>query len=612
MCGIAGCIGINKLGAENINTTLEIMKNRGPNNQSYYTDELGKNKVYFLHSRLSIIDLDCRSDQPMKMHSCVLIFNGELYNYIEIKKKLKDLGWNFHSNSDSEVIICAYRQWGEDCINYFEGMWSFALFDKVNSKIILCRDPFGEKPLYYTYINNTLYFGSQIKYLSSLSGRRLKINVSQVKRYLTLGYQYLYKKNETYFHNVFELPPASVSILTSDKLSIEPYRYWRPEYKPQKISLSDTIDGAKEHLIEAMRIRLRSDVPLAFRLSGGVDSTFLCGVAAKEFGHQINSYSIIDKDARYNERDNIEEMVDYIGAKHLSISPKHDDFLGKMRSLVSYFDAPVVTITFYLHSLLSEQINKDGFKVSFSGTGADELFTGYYDHYNFWLAEMSGQENYKALINEWKNGFGSYVQNPILKDPEVFLKNPKERSHLFLNSETFQSYLIDPLEESFFESQHTDKSLLRNRMLNELQSEKIPVILHDDDLSSMRYSIENRSPFLDRRLTDFMYTVPDNYLIKNGYSKWLLRTACQDYVPNKIRFDKQKRGFNASILSLVNLQSKETKEELINIDSPIFEIVNRDSIIKCLDGNFNDSGFSKFLFSFISAKLFMETHEYDV
>ena len=253
---------------------------------------------------------------------------------------------------------------------------------------------------------------------------------------------------------------------------------------------------------------------------------------------------------------------------------------------------------------MSEEIAKSGCRVAISGNGADELFTGYYDHYSFWLAEMRNEANFPRLKSDWTASYGAYIQNPKLQDPLVFSKNPCERDHIYLNAEQFCNWLIEPFNEPFSEKAYCE-IILRNRMLNEIKHETIPVIQHEDDRNSMFFSVENRSPYLDRNLAEFLFTVPTKHLIHNGYAKYLLRSAGEGYVCNSVLWDKRKRGFNAPMDNLIDRKDSKTRERLLS-NGPIFDLVRRDIIEAFLERDLTANSFSKNLFSFISVKLFLE------
>lgn len=604
MCGIAGSIGSDMPDSFRVQATLSQMRNRGPDYEGVHSDKIGNKLLTLLHSRLAIIDLDPRSHQPFVDEDCVLVFNGEIYNYLELKSKLESLGHYFHTSSDTEIIIKSYRQFGKDCVKLFEGMWAFALFDKRKNILILSRDRFGEKPLYYANWDGELYFGSEVKFIATLAGRRPTVNNDQIKKYLVNGYKSLYKKPNTFFSDIYEIPPASVVVL-KDEIVSKPINYYQISYTPRSISLDEIVDETRELLISSLQIRMRSDVPIAFCLSGGVDSTALASIASKKLGKDIHAFTIIDKDDRYDETENVRTTIKHLGCEHHIARTSTDGFFERLQKLVDYHDSPVSTISYYVHSYLSEEIANRGFKVALSGTGADEIFTGYYDHYSFWLAQMYSDEDFPDFLNDWQTSFGKYVRNPILKDPLVFKKNPSERRHIYADNNYFNQMLTYPITETFSEKTYS-KDILRNRMLNELFHEVVPVILHEDDLNSMCWSVENRSPYLDSKLVKHLFSVPSQDLIKKGFTKWILRESVKKWAPKRVCWDKQKRGFNTSILSLIDVNDDRTKEKLLS-ESAIFDLIKRDKFEKFLKEDMKSNNNSKFLFSFISAKLFLET-----
>ena len=606
MCGIAGAISLKGLDKNKINRCLGLMRKRGPDGAAFKPISFGGKIVTLLFSRLGIVDPTPQSMQPFTRGNLTIITNGELYNYVELRRTLISFGHTFSTKSDTEVMLAAWQQWGEASLNKMEGMWAFALIDTAREQLILCRDRFGEKPLYTWTHDNTLYFGSEPKFLATLAGRKPQINERQIKRYLVNGYKSLYKKPATYFENINEVPAAHFIRITATQ-KIQTICYWSLSYDPSQITEVEAIHGVKERLINSVKIRMRSDMPIAFCLSGGIDSSTIAGIAAKEFDSDIKTFSIIDDDERYNERTNIESQIEFLGCSNHRTQTSTKGFFERLKDLVAYHDMPVATLTYYLHSFMSEAISEAGCRVAISGNGADELFTGYYDHYSFWLAEMKNKNSFTDLQSDWQKSYGAYVQNPVLQDPLVFFKNPLERGHIFLNSETFNAWLHDPFEETFEESEYSN-NLLRNRMLNEIRHETIPVILHEDDRNSMYYSVENRSPYLDRDLAEFLFQIPPELLIKNGYVKYLLRAAGTGFVSDNVLWDKRKRGFNAPIDHLVDRKDKVTREHLM-ADGPIFDIVRKDKIESYLNSDLTDNSFSKNLFSFISAKLFLEHYQ---
>ena len=237
----------------------------------------------------------------------------------------------------------------------------------------------------------------------------------------------------------------------------------------EAMDLDDAISGARQHLLESVRIRLRSDVPLAFCLSGGVDSASLVSIAAKEFNCKLETFSIIDDDERYNEEDNIMATVRDVGCAHNLLRIPQEEALPRLRKLIEYHDAPVATITYYVHSLISEAVHNKGYRVAFSGTSADELFTGYYDHFLLHLNEVRNRPDYSEYLNDWQEHIAKFVRSPILKTPDLYHQTPDFRDHVFDASDELKEYLVGGFDEPYQEHQFCD-NLLRNRMLNELLS----------------------------------------------------------------------------------------------------------------------------------------------
>jgi asparagine synthase (glutamine-hydrolysing) len=489
MCGISGFIGREKISNEIIRHSLLLMKNRGPDFQSFKKIKVNNlSNLYFLHSRLSILDLRKRSNQPFKKKNIELIFNGEIYNYLEIRKNLENLGYNFYTESDTEVLANAYLQYGEKCVDYFEGMWAFAIWDDKIKKLFLSRDRFGEKPLFFYHNQKGFYFGSEIKYIKSLSGNSFQINYDKINANLTCGYKSIYQDNKTYFKKIFFL--ESGHNLTIDSyLRKRKYKFWTPSIKQnKKLSYKEACEGVMFYLKKSLKLRLRADVPIAFHLSGGMDSSFLTSLAAKEFNLKVNTYSILDKDQRYNERKNIISTIKDLKCNSHMININSKYSLKDLKELIKYYDSPVATISYLVHSFLAKAISKNNFKVSISGTGADELLTGYYHHHLLYLKAINKSKDFKKKLLSWKNNVLPFVRNPILKN--ISYKNKINDQSKIVNKCILKT--TNKIKYNNFEIKN---DILRKKMLNEMFYEVVPVILHHDDHNSMYYSVENRSPF---------------------------------------------------------------------------------------------------------------------
>ena len=612
MCGISGSITKEKF--ENsalIKKTLFLMKRRGPDNQSFFKKKQINKSINLLHSRLNIIDTQSRSNQPMTIGQYTLVFNGEIYNYIELKKKLKKKNHTFKTSSDTEVLLKAYMEYGEKCVDHFIGMWAFAIWDNIKKKLFLSRDIFGEKPLYYFLSNDGFFFGSEIKFIKSLSDKNFKINKAHINKNLFCGYKSLFKSNETFFEKIYSLE-SSTNMTIDLNLNFVKKKYWSPKLKIENDLDEKTASREIKNLLQkSLNLRMRSDVPIAFCLSGGIDSTFLASLAYKKLNKEISTFSIIDQEPNYNENENIKLVVKDLESKNRKIFLKNEKFFffQRLKELTSYHDGPIATLSYYIHSFLSEEISKKGYKVAISGTGADEIFTGYYDHYLLHLQSCYKLKSFKKNLENWQKYISPYIRNTYLKDPYIYIRDKKNRDNVFetnLGINTF-SKLNDKL--SFTEKEYSS-NLLRNRMLNELFHEVVPVLLKHDDLNSMFFSIENRSPYLDKELVEFSLKIPTEILIKNGYQKKLLREASKKILLDKIRLDRQKKGFNTSINSVLDLNNKRNINKIFNKNNPINDFVDLKKFRENLDIKSIPNHYSKLLFSIITTNLFLEENNY--
>ena len=606
MCGIAGILSNTPLEANRAKACLAHLRHRGPDHQEEHPFKMGRKALSLLHARLSIIDLNERSDQPFHLNQKWLVFNGEIFNYREIREDLKTEGHIFTTDSDTEVLARTIEAWGWEGLDKLEGMWAFAMFDEADQKLYLCRDRFGEKPLFLRRLQDgAISFASEIGALSTLTGERFRINEDQVLRYLVNGYKSLKKQKTQFFHGVEEVAAGTVMRIDENGHD-HTWHYWQPNFNQEPdMSFEEAVSGVRSHLIEAVDVRLRADVPLAFCMSGGVDSNALISIAKKIHGYDVHGFTILNTDARYEEKDLIDAAVSQLGVRNTSIKPDTQDFLERLKSLIKSRHAPVLTISYYVQWLLYEALSKAGYKASVSGTAADELFSGYYDHHALYLHAIQNDTSmFGPALAAWQKHIAPIVRNPILQDPRVFIKNPLERRHINLDADVFSSFLVKPWKDAFREVFFTP-DLMRNRMANELFEEVIPVILHEDDHNAMMHSVENRSPFLDRRLFDFSTRIPTRHLLKEGRTKAVLREAMRGIAPDQILDNRRKVGFNAPILELVDVNDQPTRNWLLD-DSPIFDLLDRTAIKNLIDQDALTNSRSKFLFSFINAKIFLE------
>lgn len=608
MCGIAGRLAPEPLPPEREARALALMANRGPDGRGSYHARMPGGHLTLLHTRLSIVDLDARSDQPFVKDGLALVFNGEIYNYPELRAELRAAGRTFRTEGDTEVVLEAFRVWGAGAFDRFEGMFALAIHDAASGALTLARDRFGEKPLYWMEDGaGGLLFASEIKVLAAMAGRRPTLDPEQLRRYLVNGYKALLTVRRTFYADVADFPASHFATLTRPGAPA-PVRYWTLEARPDpSMTADDALEGARERVHRAIERRLRADVPIAVRLSGGIDSNVIAGVARRVHDHPITCFSIVEDDPRYDETAAIRATLERLDLPNTQIPIPRGDFLARLDDLIGYFDGPPLTISYYLHWLVSQAIHQAGFKVALGGTGADELFTGYYDHYLFWLASMKDAPDFDALEAGWRETYGRFVRNPELQDPRAFIRDPDRREHIFLGRERFSGYLRAPFDEPHREVAYPG-SPIRRRMLNELFHETVPVMLHDDDLAAMRWSVENRAPYLDRDLAEFLFTVPDRHLIQKRLPKILLREAGRGLVDDAILDNPRKQGINAPVSSFVDFKDRRVRERLLD-DGPLFDIVDKDRFADLLDHEVTLNSESKFLFSLVAAKLFLDRYE---
>ena len=358
-----------------------------------------------------------------------------------------------------------------------------------------------------------------------------------------------------------------------------------------------------------MKLRLRSDVPISFCLSGGVDSASIVSLAYKHFNLKPKCYSIIDQDPRYNEKNEIDLLkknlncdIEFIKLK----KEKRADFFSNLTKLVNYHDSPISTISYYIHSKISQKSSSAGNKVIFSGTGADELFTGYYHHFLLFLSEIKKTKSYQLEKSLWKKFVKPNVRNYYLQNENLFVMKPKFREHIYYDRKFIENYMLKKNKISFYEENYSSNKL-KNRMCNELFHESVPVILKEDDCNSMYNSIENRSPFLSKKLANYCLSMKKNNFIQNAYSKYVLRDSMKGILNDKIRLNRKKVGFNSNIKSILNLNNK-FLYDFLNENKQIKSLINLEAIKKINLNKTISNSESKFLFSLINLKLFFDKH----
>ena len=489
-------------------------------------------------------------------------------------------------------------------------MWAFAIWDQRSEKLFLSRDRFGEKPLYYFKDSQNFYFASEIKIIKSLLNKALYKNDLLIKKNLFLGYKSIQKTNETFYKGIHSLQQSN-NLIIDLNLRETTKTFYKPKLKIEKYTYNKILKDMEKLIIRSLKIRLRSDVPLAFCLSGGIDSSLLAAITKKKLKQDINTFTLVDDDKRYSEKKNVNLICDYLNCQNtqVNLSNYKKNFFDTLKKLNLMNDAPVSVISYYIQSILTEQISNEGFKVSITGIGADEIFSGYYEHFlTFFYSIKDNKKKFTENLRYWKKFIKPILRNSHLKNEFFYLQNKDDRSLVFDHSKILKKFSTDNFSLLFSEEFFT-RDLMRNRMLNELFYEIVPNILRHDDINHMMYGIENRSPFLDKSILNYSLKIKNTFLINNGFQKVILRDIAKKYLPNKIYSDRKKIGYNASIESLVDLSNKDTKEYIFDPKSDIYNYIHYKNFSTFFSNYKNKklpNYLSKFLFSFLSTKVFLE------
>ncbi|MES2794774.1 MAG: asparagine synthase (glutamine-hydrolyzing) [Bacteroidota bacterium] len=605
MCGIFGIIALEdhklELDLTKVENAISTMSYRGPDAKGI---QLFENKAVFAHLRLSIIDLKAESNQPFSIDNdrFWITYNGEIYNYLELKSELLLKGAIFKTESDTEVLLNAYKYWGEDCVNHFNGMWAFVIYDKVEQTFFCSRDRFGVKPFNYALIDNQLVFSSEIKAILSYFPSLKVPNYNAISNYCrsSVGAQH----ENTWFKDVLRLQPGHNLVI--QKGSIRNYRYW---HYPTKVNEKISFEEAKNQYLylfnDSVRLRMRSDVPVGTTLSSGIDSTSIVG-SLRTFNNQkhntytaafnSNEYDILEKKT-YSEGTEINEAA--IVAKctqELKLNPhfvdiQYDDALNELKKIVFHLESGNSSPAIFPLMKVMEKAKKD-VTVILEGQGADELLGGYITSlFGMVVIEYLKEFKFKELFYFVKNFSKSYT----IKDSLVLFFRILSNEMGFiskLNSKMngFEKIYGKKLENCEklkdyppYEGQKCKNSI--NEFLRKQHMGGLVNLLHYGDAISMANSLESRLPFMDYRLVEFAFELPWQYKIHHGLGKYIHRKAMKGLVPDFILNNPVKFGFNTPI-------SQFFKNEYGGIIKPI-EILRSE---KFMDrGLFNREGIEKLI-----------------
>lgn len=595
MCGITGFFSYrNKCETKKYYAAHKKIAHRGPDDEGFiYKSSKGKiehlsgedtikelqtreniidkpvSSLILGHRRLSIIDLSSTGHQPFAFENLYLVYNGEIYNYIELRDELKRLGYRFQTNSDTEVFLKAYHCWGLESFNKFNGMWSAAIYDKTKDNIVLTRDRFGIKPLYYSIVDDNLIFGSEIKFVSSFFS---KLEVNEQMAYDYLEYGYISHTKDTFFKNINQIKPGHFAIYTQNSLLEEKY------YKHKNNTENDKINATRSTLLDAIKLRMRSDVKVGSLLSGGMDSSsIVCSVHNQKLAENFDTFTIsyAEQELDY-EKKYVEDIIKQTQYQNYSIHLDPDvEILDKLTYIIespyrSFTESAMYKIYNHIHE------NTD-IIVLLNGEGADELFSGYNVHYLYYLITLLQ----KGKLN---NFFKEYVL--IRKRTnKTHISMIRELSVLILKMFGFENYFKKSKiykKDYMTYNNRFSKNKLKNEVLSNRFFSALPEYLKYADKISMNFSLEVRVPFLDYRLANIANNFNESDYIQGGVTKYTLREAVKDIVPISVYERKDKKGFfTPHELWLKTSLSEAIEKEINDIKiNGLFNFIKEEEIYK--------------------------------
>jgi len=541
MCGIAGFIDPNlnqEEGTILLKRMLESIQHRGPDNTSQWIDM----PVLLGHNRLSIIDLSDDANQPMELGDLVIVYNGEVYNYLEIRADLAKKGHTFRAKSDTEVILAAYKEWGRECVNYFVGMWAFAIWDKLNKELFCSRDRVGIKPFYYIHDGNRFYFGSEYKplKLSPLFSNRL--NMQQISRGLL--FELVSYRDQSYFERIKVLPERSNLVFKNGQVSVT--EYWDlNSSKKFHGSFEDKKGRFLELFRDSVKLHMRSDVEVGGCLSGGLDSSAIASVVGKDHSQvPFTTFTIYYKGkGQMDERKWVAEVLKaYPHFDSVYCSPSDDELSHCFDRVIRSHDIPMPRSTAISYYFIMQAAAQRGMKVMLDGQGSDEYLAGYDQSFYRLIAgqlkKLRFLNTLRVLNSESCRRLGRRHTAKIGLRAVLHGERSLYDEHRRLQCSAFG---FNNAPE--FDLREVQGSPLKQYLYRLLFTSSLPSMLHYQDRIAMLFSIENRVPFLDHRLIEFVYSLEDEDLMFLGQSKYVLRASLKDFLPRAIADRTNKQAF---------------------------------------------------------------------
>ncbi len=527
MCGIAAIIDYAKIKpkVEDIKSMTDLLAHRGPDGEGFYIER----DVALGHRRLSIIDIHTRSDQPMHYGHLHLVFNGMIYNYIELKDELMALGYEFTTTSDTEVILAAYQEWDIAAFDRFNGMWALILQDDKKNRIVCSRDRFGIKPLYYTQIDQRLYFASEIKAFAAIKSWNPKINHTRLYEYL--AFNMTDHTSETMFDAVYQVPRSHHAIIDLESKQMNLVQYYDLTRQMDQNDGEDFL-GLFE---DSIRIRTRTDVPLASTLSGGMDSSSIVSVMAAHLKTISDTYTLAYPGNLVDESSYALKVNHQYQIPSKLVTTTEDYLMEHIDELIYQQDEPFTGATVMAQSHIYHEVNKGGYKVILGGQGGDEILCGYDKFSVAYFKEKIKSKPLEALSALYHfQKIRSFGMVDAIQSIIFYERNKKKKEAIWytLDQNMKQKLFIRSKENNVFDM---SKNLLQNL--------GISALLRYEDRNSMSYGVESRLPFLDYRLVEYCLNMKSELKFEKGITKKILRKSMSGIVPDAILNRNDKMGF---------------------------------------------------------------------
>ena len=633
MCGIAGIFSKHSVPASAVHDMTTIIRHRGPDDEGFTlfskigstplclggqdtsresfqaklpyspTEIIGNcsltpTNIALGHRRLSILDLSPKGHQPQcdSTGKIWLSYNGEIYNYIELRNELLKKGYIFITDSDTEVIVNAYKEWGAGCQEKFKGMWAILIYDNRTGSIFLSRDRYGIKPLYYWNApDGSLLIGSEIKQFTQYPLWKPTLNSQRAYDYLFYGYTD--HTDECLFKDVYQIPAGHYSLIEFNQIGVRvggrvpSTKWYHPKWgNVQEIGVNEAAEQFRKHFTETIKLYLRSDVPVGTALSGGLDSSAIVCVV-NEILRQSGidglqkSFSSCNHDVQYSEFEWMQHVINHTTVDPHFVYPTPDNLFQKTKTILWYMDEPYQSQSAFLGFHVFELAAKNGVKVLLNGQGADEYLGGYGQ-----LTRINNKlllKNFRIsrLLNEvfrQHNGSWSRGAKELLATIASSVPAYSRNAALSIRNPQTQKMrgMID-LHRLQAKDNHPDGFILNGQESKEdmshymLHINPLPKYLRWEDRNSMAHSVEARVPFLDHELVEYTDSLPIDHIQRDGWTKWIMREALRDVLPTKIVNRKDKKGFITP------------EERWVRFDQPTLFLEKTDQAITCLDGIIN-------------------------